>query len=86
MMNIYSSTTNPFSIEREIRAAREIAGRNGFSLEEHHHYPDKITIVANKMPYAGGVAIRAFTSWHEVMIYFMGYEQHITEMQFKGAK
>ena len=85
-MSIYSKTTNPFSIEREIRAAREIAERNGFSLEEHHHYPDRITITTKKFPYAEGVAIRGFNSWNEVVIYFMGYEQRIIEMQFKGTK
>lgn len=82
-MSVYSKNTNPFSIEREIKAAREIAERNGFQLEDHHHYPDRVTIIANKLPYAGGVAIRSFTSWHEVMIFFIGYEQHIIEMQFK---
>ena len=27
--------------------------------------------------------IRSFTSWHEVITYFMGYEQHIVEIKFK---
>ena len=85
-MSIYSKTTNPFSIEREIRAAREIAERNGFSLEEHYHFIDRITITTKKFPYAENAAIRAFNSWNEVVIYFMGYEQRITEMQFKGVK
>lgn len=73
---------NPFQVERLIQSAREIAERNGFCIKEHRHYPNKISILATKLPYADDVVIRAVDRWEDVILFFMGYEQHSFEQKF----
>lgn len=70
-MSVCTKNTNPFSIEMQIKAAREIAERNGFQLEENHCFPGRISLLATKPPYAKDVVIRVFEQWEDVIIYLM---------------
>jgi hypothetical protein len=67
----------PLQIKHEIERAEDCAKRNGFKL----NIGNTIEIVAIGSPYHKGASIKTLSSFHDVIIYFAGYEQMEREQQ-----
>jgi histidinol phosphatase-like PHP family hydrolase len=67
----------PLQIKHEIDHAEEYAKRNGFKLYIGH----EIKILATGSPYHKDACIKTLLSFHDVIIYFEGYEQMKIEQE-----
>jgi hypothetical protein len=67
----------PLQIKHEIERAEDGAKRNGFKLE----IGNEIKILATGSPYHKDVCIKTLSSFHDVIVYFAGYEQMKLEQQ-----
>jgi hypothetical protein len=67
----------PLQIKHEIEHAEDCAKRNGFKLK----IGNEIKILATGSPYHKDVCIKTLSSFHEVNIFFDGYEQMKLEQQ-----
>jgi hypothetical protein len=74
---------NPWEIDRIITHAKEMATRNGFSLDPGDG--NTIKLVAENAPYKAGICIGRCNDWREVECFFSGYEQHKLEAGFTLA-
>ena len=70
---------NPWQQIHQHQRAMEMAERNGFLLEQERD--GDIAIAANKAPYNIGCAIMVVSEWQEVIAFFVGYEQHMFELE-----
>lgn len=67
----------PLQTKHEIEHAEDCAKRNGFKLK----IGNTIEIVAIGSPYHKDGCIETLLSFHDVIIYFSGYEQMNLEQQ-----
>lgn len=70
---------NPWKTKETIDLAISAADRNGFRLDQHFQYGEKICLLtkgSNEHGFANDIVLFAFTTWEEAVTFFAGWEKH----------
>lgn len=81
--------TTPWIDKETLEAAFNMAARNGFSLKRNFDRDYSIelqTAGSNEHGFANDIMLERFNSWHDVVVFFVGWEKRELAYKLAGAK
>ena len=75
---------NPWKQKETIDVALQMVAREGFRVDTHHHFGNKICLYtkgSNEHGFANDIVLEAFTDWTEVIIFMSGWVKHDLAMK-----